>query len=408
MRDAKKLLSSVGVIAAVLVLGSALPAPAHIGEVATEPTTLVVRYTKSAAPADVNQALAAVGARQLGSIGALRLMRVEVAASSVPILRAQSVVEWAYRPSVAHVMGGRPNDPLLNRQWALTTMDVFRGWQHEDGTGSPVTVAVVDSGIDPSHPDLQGALVKGLDLINDDDDPADDHGHGTHVAGVIAARSNNRKGIAGLSWGAKVMPLKACRFDGSCDEYSVTAAIVYAVQQGAKVINLSLGGPADGCPPAYDLARRFAEQRGVALVAAAGNGGNKEAGNPMMYPAGCDGYIGVGATSPFDEWAPFSEHNSSVDLSAPGMGVLSTIPPALGGMEDDPASPGYGLADGTSMAAPQVSGLAALLFAAHPGWTAAQVEQRMSTTAIDLGERGRDDYFGEGRINVGRALSGGR
>ena len=397
--------SGTAIVAAVLLVGGAIPASARIDGRASEVTSFMVRYTLGTTPEELARALASLGAETTGEIQPLRLLRVELDTDMAAALRATPGVAWARGPTIAQVTGRVPNDPLLAKQWPLRKIGALRGWGYEDGKTSPVTVAVVDTGVDPSHPDLQGALLKGVDLVNFDDDPSDDFGHGTHVAGIIAARPDNRKGIAGLSWGADIMPLKACGFDGSCNEFLVAAAIVYAVQQGAKVVNLSLGGAGDVCPPGYDLARRYAEQRGVVLIASAGNSGSKKAGNPMMYPAGCEGYIGVGATTPFDGWAPFSEHNSSVDLSAPGMGVVSTLPPSLS-MEDDASSPGYGPADGTSMAAPYVAGLAALLLSAHPEWTPAQVEQRMSETAIDLGRRGRDDYFGEGRIDVARALSG--
>lgn len=392
-------------MAALLLVGGALPASARVDDRSSEVSSFMVRYESDRTPEELSHVLASLGAETTGAIQPLRLLRVELDADKAAALRAEPGIEWVRRPTIAQVSGRVPNDPLLAKQWSLRKIGALRGWGYEDGTTSPVTVAVIDTGVDPSHPDLQASLVKGVDFVNIDEDPADDHGHGTHVAGIIAARPDNRKGIAGLSWGAKIMPLKACGLDGSCNEFLVIAAIVYAVQQGAKVVNLSLGGAGGGCPPGYDLVRRYAEQREVILIASVGNSGAKKDGNPMMYPAGCDGYVGVGATSPSDGWAPFSQHNSSVDLAAPGMGVVSTLPPSLS-MEDDTSSPGYGPADGTSMAAPYVAGLAALLLSAHPAWTPAQVLRRMSKTAIDLGVRGRDPFFGAGRIDVARALAG--
>ncbi|MFN2587732.1 MAG: S8 family serine peptidase [Actinomycetota bacterium] len=265
-----------------------------------------------------------------------------------------------------------------------------------------MTVAVIDSGVDPSHPDLLHRTVPGFDFVGLDDDPADDHGHGTHVAGIVAAEPDNREGIAGLSWGARVMPLKACDARGDCGSFEVAAAIAYAAQAGVDVVNVSLGGAAPACPAEFRLAGALARTAGVVLVASAGNAAQE--GNPVGYPASCDGYVSVAATSPQDKWAPFSVHNEFVDLAAPGMVVPSTIPPGLAGMSDDPSTPGYGPASGTSMAAPHVAGLAALLLAAHPEWTPAQVEERMKETAADLGAKGPDEYFGAGRIDIARAL----
>ncbi|MGH9195071.1 MAG: S8 family peptidase, partial [Acidimicrobiia bacterium] len=236
-----------------------------------------------------------------------------------------------------------------------------------------------------------------------DSDPADDHGHGTHVAGVIAARPNNRTGIAGLSWGAHILPLKACDSTGACGTFEVVASIVRAIEEKARIINLSLAGPAESCPREFELAARLAENQDVLLVAGAGN--SAQQGNPVMYPAACEGYMGVGATSPADEWAGFSEHGDFVDISAPGVMILSTLPPLLV-MQDDPDNPGYGVADGTSMATPHVVGLAALLLSQHPDWGPAEIQNRIEQTSVDLGRKGRDPYFGAGRIDVARALRG--
>lgn len=366
----------------------------------------VIRYMPSGTQ-ERQGLLAAAGARVVSRLEQLRLANVLLDSDGLRRLKKSPLIQWIHKEDVSTIHGRRrPNDPLLSKQWALHKIHAFEGWAREDGTtGEPVVVAVADTGVDPSHPDLQRRLLPGFDFVNLDTDPADDHGHGTHVAGVIAAQPNNRTGIAGLSRASKILPLKACDVGGACSNFPVIESIVWAVEHGADVVNLSLGGPGDACPPEFDLAADFAKERGVLLVASAGNSGAKGGENPVTYPAACEGYVSVAASGPSDEWAPFSTHNQFVDLSAPGMQILSTLPPGLT-MQDDPASHGYGPADGTSMASPHVAGLAALLLSAHPDWTPSQIQHRMEKTSLDLGKKGRDPFFGAGRIDVDAALGG--
>lgn len=346
--------------------------------------------------------VAAAGGRVTGTAPSLGLLEVEASPRSVDVLRGSPLVGWVHRERTLSLAGARPNDPLFASQWPLRTMDAVRGWRVEKGAGADVIVAVIDTGVDYSHPDLQHRMLPGFDFVNRDDDPADDHGHGTHVSGIVAAEPDNRLGIAGVSWGASIMPLKACAPEAGCGTYDVAAAIAFAIHGGAKVVNMSLAGGTGSCLPEFRLAAALAEARDVLLVAATGN--SAQDGNPVMYPAACEGFLGVGATAQGDRWAPFSEHGDYVDVSAPGVRVPSTLPPGLAPMPDDPVTPGYGAADGTSMAAPHVAGLAALLFARHPEWTPLQVEEHLEETAVDLGPRGPDEFFGAGRVSIGRAL----
>lgn len=385
------------------VIACALLPVTAVADAGARRASFVVRLTADAPPAALDEALGRLGGRVTGEIAVLRLAEVELDPAHAAALEAAPGIAWAHRERTVRILGGPPDDPLFSQQWPLRKTEALRGWRIEDGSEAEVVVAVVDSGVDYSHPDLRNRVVPGLDLVHLDDDPADDHGHGTHVAGIVAAEPDNRRGIAGISWGARIMPLKACDENGACGSFQVAAATVHAVQAGAQVVNLSLGGAAGSCPREFQLAAAFAETGGALLVAAAGN--SAQDGNPVVYPAACDGYVAVGATSQYDTWAPFSEHGDYVDLTAPGTSVPSTIPPGLtAGISDDPRTPGYGPADGTSAAAPHVSGLAALLFAQHPEWTPLRVEERMEETAVDLGARGPDEYFGAGRISIARAL----
>lgn len=361
--------------------------------------TYLVRWVAGTTLADRSDVLGEVGAAAGSTIPAIHVTRVWTSPRVARFLRSHPLVDWVEREEEIRTLG-RPNDPLLTYQWAVHRIKVVRAWGKELGTRYPVTVAVVDTGVDLSHPDLGGRFVPGADFDQVDLDPSDPNGHGTHVSGVIAANAGNRAGIAGLSWGAKVMPLRACNQGGGCADHAVASSMVHGILTGARVVNLSLGGPDDECRGVYRAVADLALRRGVLLVAASGN--SADDGNPTIYPAACDGYFGVGATNAADEHADFSSFGAWVDVSAPGATVLSTLPPR----DERVFFPGYGFASGTSMAAPHVAGLAALIFSLHPRWTPARVARRIMKTAVDLGRPGRDPRFGAGRINALAALRG--
>ncbi|MCG2795302.1 MAG: S8 family serine peptidase, partial [Actinomycetia bacterium] len=221
--------------------------------------------------------------------------------------------------------------------------------------------------------------------------PRDDNGHGTYVSGIVGAESNDQ-GITGVSPWAKIMPLKV--LDGSGVPSGALAidliveAIYYAADNGARVISMSLGGPFESAEE--QAAIDYAHGQGVVLVAAVGNYGDET----TIYPAGCDNVMGAGATNNLDEKASFSSHNATVDVTAPGWYVYSTT-----------KSGGYGFGSGTSAATPTVAGLAALILSFNPSLSASQVQQVIEDNALDLGDPGRDDYFGHGRIDACGALS---
>ncbi|MBN2025342.1 MAG: S8 family serine peptidase, partial [Actinobacteria bacterium] len=232
---------------------------------------------------------------------------------------------------------------------------------------------------------------------NANPNPRDDNGHGTHVGGIVGAEEGNGKGGVGVSFGAALMPLKVMDCTGSGYNSDITAAIYYAADNGAKVINLSLGGTyySSSMQDAVD----HAHTAGVVVLASAGNSGD----GTMQYPAGYDNVIGVGATTNTDTIAGFSTHNSSVDLSAPGLYIYSTMPTYPVALSEWYAQD-YDFLSGTSMAAPMASGLAALIRSRGPGFSPAQTEEVMETYAHDLDTPGRDDYFGYGRIDAYAAL----
>jgi type VII secretion-associated serine protease mycosin len=281
-----------------------------------------------------------------------------------------------------------PNDPLLSQQWDLAKMQLPQAW--DLATGSGVVVAVVDTGADASHPDLAGQLVAGYNFVGNNSNTTDDNGHGTHVSGTIAALTNNGLGVAGIAYNAKVMPVKVLDSTGAGSYTAIINGITYAADHGARVINMSLGGYSYSA--SLQDAVNYAFNRGLVIVAAAGNDNTSS----PSYPAACQNVIAVAATDQNDNKASFSNYGSHISVAAPGVSILSTV---RGGS--------YAAWNGTSMASPHVAGLAALVISQSLARTNAQVRQIIEQSADDEGTSGWDQYFGWGRVNAYRALSGG-
>jgi serine protease len=283
------------------------------------------------------------------------------------------------------------NDPNSGSQWAFTNTSFGALWPTAIGTSSPtLSVAVIDTGVDATHPDLSGQVLTGVSLVSGAPTAADDNGHGTHVAGIIAAATDNGVGVRGAAPGVKILPIKALNNSGSGSYSTVANAMYTAVSQGAKVINMSLGGTVASA--IFDGAVAYANQHGVVVVAAAGNDGTR--GNPASYPGSTPGVIAVGAVDSALNRASFSTCGAYVDITAPGAAILSTI---VGG--------GYGTMSGTSMASPYAAAGAAVLKAAHPACTPAAIETALKAGATDRGAAGRDDFYGAGVVDPQRSLT---
>ncbi|MCG2767823.1 MAG: S8 family serine peptidase [Anaerolineae bacterium] len=294
-----------------------------------------------------------------------------------------------------------PNDSLFTDQWGLhntgqeggkedADIDAPEAWGIITGT-TGVMVAVIDTGVDYNHEDLDDGRVRtdiDKDYVNNDNDAMDDHSHGTHVAGIIAAETNNGIGVAGIMWQAKILPLKVCSKKGLCQSDHIASAIRYAADQGAQVINMSLGDRK--CSQTIADAVNYAHfDKGVVLVAAAGNDGD----SLLSYPAKHDAIIAVGATDRNDKRAGFSNYGKELDVVAPGVSIYSTV-----------LNNGYDRMSGTSMASPHVAGVAGLLLSQRPTLTNNQVRDILRQSADDLGKSGFDDLYGYGRVNAYRAL----
>lgn len=281
------------------------------------------------------------------------------------------------------------NDPLLAQQWGIFAIGADRVWSITTGKG--VTVAVVDSGSGP-HPDLADNLLPGRSFFSSvetqDGNDIDTSGHGSHVAGIIAAAANNGIGGSGVAPNAKILPIKVLDQVGQGDARDVAAGVRFAADNGAKVINLSLGGTTES--PSLTQAIQYATDKGALVVAAAGNGGATDA---PKWPASLDLTIAVTAVDPSKNVTSFDQRGDYIDIAAPGTGIAST------------AKGDYVALSGTSMAAGFVAGAAALLFAAEPRITNTQVRDILLRTATDIGEPGRDQTFGFGVINLVAAMA---
>lgn len=381
------------------------------------PSWIAITPTAGSAPGPLTVTISDVGSLTTGTVTYNGVITVSAVPSqttnspqAIPVtLRVITNVYQVYLPSIfrnavipAPYNPITPTDPYYGLQWGLARAQAGMAWNLS--TGSPsVTIAILDTGVDTTHPDLIDQLVPGHNFANGSDDTSyqDECNHGTHVAGIAAAATDNAIGVAGLGWRTKLMPVKV--MGGSLCQGSdadVIKGIDWAASHGAQVINLSLGGPYDAV---MDTATTNAFAAGILVVAAAGNCGSPDysyygcsSQNQLYSPAGNAHVLGVAATNSGDTRAPFSTANASVEIAAPGVDIFSTWPG------------GYQYLGGTSMATPFVSGLAALLYARFPSYTPTQVAQAITANA-DLvgGQTGWSQEYGCGRINAYRALANG-
>ncbi|GAB4194249.1 MAG: S8 family peptidase [Roseiflexaceae bacterium] len=283
------------------------------------------------------------------------------------------------------------SDPILRQQWALRNIQAPQAW--DITTGGEVVIAILDTGVSSSHPDLSGKVLPGYNFFRNNGDASDDNGHGTYTAGVAAAESDNGEGIAGICWGCKILPVKVLGPRGQGDDASVAQGIRWAVDQGARILNLSLGSPEES--EVLRDAVRYAYDRNVLLVAASGNG--QAEGNVPNYPAAYPEVLAVSATDGSDVTTGFTTTGSYVDIAAPGVGVWSTV-------WDSQQGDTYSGSNGTSAAAPYVAGAAALVLSLRPELSNAQLAEALMRSADDKGPPGRDNDYGAGRLNVLRAV----
>lgn len=314
---------------------------------------------------------------------------------SLQMLRKMSVVDYA-EPDYTFNLSAIPNDADYGKQWHLSKMSAPQAWDKTTGSHS-IIVAVIDSGVDYNHPDLSANMWRntsghvGYDFGENDNDPMDVQGHGTHMAGVIGAVGNNNNGVTGINWNVKIMAVKAVGTNAVLAPSStVASSIIYAADNGARVINMSFGAPGVYSQTVAN-AIEYAYSKNVILVSSAGN-----YVCPVWFPANHPKVIAAGATDQNDNHPGFSCEGDALDLTAPSVNIIST---EKGG--------GYTTGQnntGTSYSAAMVSGAAALVLASQPSLSNTDVINRLQSTADDLGAQGRDNTFGYGRINLARAV----
>ncbi|RAP76689.1 S8 family peptidase [Paenibacillus montanisoli] len=280
-----------------------------------------------------------------------------------------------------------PNDALYSQyQWNLPIIETEKGWSVSKGNNG-VLIAVLDTGVQLDHPDLKGKLAEGTNLVISDTPPEDDVGHGTHVSGIIAAAVNNGEGVAGMTWYNKVLPVKVLDSSGAGSTYTVAEGVIWATDHGAKVINMSLGNYAEA--QFLHDAVKYAYDHDVVLIAASGNDNTERPGYPAAYPE----VFAVGSTNSDGTRSTFSNYGDYIDVAAPGFSIASTYPGSQ-----------YAALSGTSMASPHVAALAGLIRSINPELTNVEVMDIMRNSSKDLGDKGKDKYFGYGQIDVVRAL----
>ncbi|WP_349409916.1 S8 family peptidase [Pseudalkalibacillus sp. SCS-8] len=379
---------------ATLLVSAAAPASAanfegketpfnYSSEQQLAPQELIVHFNESVTSTYAKEIVSQFGGDIVETTEDFVVVKVNGQVSeAVKAFEGHSSVEFA-EPNATFHASYTPNDPFYaSEQYAPQKVEADKAWDITQSASS-VKIAVIDTGVDYNHPDLSGKVIKGYDYVQDDNDPMDEHYHGTHVAGIAAANTDNGIGIAGNAPNASILAIRVLDEGGSGTLDDVAQGIRYAADQGAQVINLSLGGllGTQTLKEAVD----YAWNKGSVVVAAAGN----ESSTKPSYPAYYSNAIAVAATDQNDNLAYFSNYGTWVDIAAPGVSIYSTMP-----------GNAYDNLSGTSMAAPVVAGVAGLL--ASQGRSAAEIRTALEETADNV--TGTGVFFQNGRVNAFKAV----
>lgn len=376
-------------LAAVL---AALGSHAFAQQVDTGEVRLIVKLKPTMRDADFKGRLNARGATQRGEIRGINARVVRAPKASAELLKGElerdANIEYVEPDFIAQALG-TSNDPYFvqGSQWHLSKIQAPTAWDTTTGS-STQPVAVIDTGVRASHPDLVGKVLVGYDFVANDNDANDENGHGTAVAGTVSPASNNQVGVCGVAWSNPILPVRVLDANGSGNYSAIANGIIYAADLGAKVINLSLGGTSSS--RALQDAVTYAWNKQCVLVAAAGNNGS----NVAFYPAACTNVVAVSATNASDTRPTWSNFGSYVDVSAPGVDILSVF-----------GNDQYAAWNGTSFSSPVASGVVALMAAANSTLTNVQLVDLLIKNSDDIGALGKDVYYGNGRVNANRAVT---
>jgi subtilisin family serine protease len=392
---ARTLILSLTALAAALFAGLLDVAPV----LAEATPTVLVQFDAGTSIDARNAVVAAMGGELVAWMPQIQVAEVRLSGTDGVAVAAVTVPGDAgvrFAELDAEVSGAYlPSDPAFanaDMVYGLAQIDAPGAWDYTRGSAD-VVVAVVDSGIKADHPEFAGRLTAGYDIVGGDEQADDDTGHGTHIAGIIAAAMDNGQGATGVCPGCRLMPVKVLGEDNLGTWSDLAQGILYAVDHGADVVNLSLGGSV--ASKTLAAAVGYAQAHDVLVVAAAGNYGD----DLPYYPAALDGVVGVGATTAQDTRWQNSNVGAAVDVVAPGDLIFSAYPTL------DNIFGGYMYLSGTSMATPHVSGLAGLALSLDSSLTAVELAEVLAQGADDLGAPGRDAEFGAGRINAAKTLT---
>lgn len=350
---------------------------------------VLVKFHSDISLDHARQIIAALGARDAGQISQIGVFVLDLPeqaneAAFANAMKARSEVEFAELDKLIPPAQVIPNDPFFSdpNAWGLQKIGAPDAWTITTGSSS-VTIAILDTGVDGTHPDLAPNMVPGRNIYDNNNDTSDVKGHGTMVAGAAAAATNNSTGVASVAWNCRIMPIRIADSSGYAAVSDVASGLTWAADHGARVANISFN--ATGYSTVSSAANYFQSKGGVVAVAA-GNGGSF-----VQIPD--DPYLlTVGATDAADNLYSWSNRGTDIDLVAPGH-VVTTAPGSS-----------YAGADGTSFAAPIVAGAAALLLSANPTLMPRQIQDILKQSSDDLGASGWDSTFGAGRLNLSRAL----
>jgi subtilisin family serine protease len=353
------------------------------------PDELLVGFRAGVSQARAHTTYAGMGATKVEELSEINVHRIHVPPAALNAIQSalsrRPEVKFV-EPNVLGAPSFYPDDPSFPDEWHLFRINAQQAWDITPGAPG-IVVAILDSGVEATHPDLQAHLVPGYNFVDNNTNTADVNGHGTRVAGAAAAIGNNGVGVSGVAMNASIMPIRVSDSSGYASWSAVAKGITWAVDHGARVLNVSTGGNI-AQSSTVSSAAQYARSHGAVVFAASGNCGcyDSTPDNPYI--------IDVGATDASDNLAGFSSQGPYVDISAPGVSIIT---PTIGG--------GYATVSGTSHASPVAAGVAALVLAANPQLNASDVERVLKSTAVDLGAQGWDPAYGAGRVDAYRAVA---